>query len=106
MSTYTDRFAPLPDDETLATTLAGLQARGFGVEVVEDLDAARHAVLAQIPEGSFVMTNPSVTLEETGIAKAIDDSGAYDSARARAAGLDHVAQLREIKAIMMRPEFA
>ena len=106
MTTYTDRFATLPDDDTLAATGAGLQARGFGVEVVDDLDAARRAVLALIPEGAFVMTNPSVTLAETRIAEAIDDSGAYDSARGRAVGLDHVAQLPEIKAITIQPEFA
>jgi hypothetical protein len=109
MATYSpapERFTALPDDATLAQTVAGLEERGFGVEVVDDLDAARRAVLALIPEGSSVMTNPSVTLQETGIAHAIDDSGRYDSARGRAVGLDHVAQLREIKAIMGQPEFS
>src|SRR3954452_453443 len=109
MATYSpapERFTALPDDATLAQTVAGLKERGFGVEVVDDLDAARRAVLALIPEGSSVMTNPSVTLQETGIAHAIEDSGRYDSARGRAVGLDHVAQLREIKAIMGQPEFS
>jgi hypothetical protein len=109
MATYSpapERFTALPDDATLAQTVAGLEERGFGVDVVDDLDAARRAVLALIPEGSSVMTNPSVTLQETGIAHAIDDSGRYDSARGRAVGLDHVAQLREIKAIMGQPEFS
>jgi LUD domain len=107
MATYaSERFTALPDEETLAETVVGLKARGFGIEVVDDLDAARHAVLAHIPEGSSVMTNPSVTLEETGIAQAIDDGGPYDSARSRGAGLDHVTQLREIKAIMGQPEFS
>jgi hypothetical protein len=105
-SPASERFTALPGDEALAETVAGLEARGFGIEVVDDLDAARSAVLARIPDGSSVMTNPSVTLEETGIAQAIDDGGPYDSARSRAVGLDHVAQLREIKAIMVQPEFA
>jgi hypothetical protein len=34
-----------------------------------------------IPKGSSVMTNTSVTLQETGIADAINGSGQYDSAR-------------------------
>jgi L-lactate utilization protein LutC len=101
-----ERFAALPDDETLAETVAGLKERGFSVEVAADLDAARRAVLARIPEGSSVMTNPSVTLEETGIARAIDDGGPYDSTRRRGLGLDHVTQLREIKALMGQPEFS
>ena len=66
----------------------GLKQRGFSVEVVDDLDAARRAVLARIPEGSSVMTYPSVTLLETGIVQAIDDGGplrlgAYQGAGAR-----------------------
>src|SRR5437764_12159394 len=101
-----DRFVALPDDETLAETVVGLEAHGFSVEVVDDLDAARRAVLARIPEGSSVMTNPSVTLEETGIAQAIDDGGPYDSARTKGVGLDHITQLDEIKAIMIQSEFA
>jgi acyl-CoA hydrolase len=106
MNHPSDRFTALPDDETLAETLVALEARGFGVDVVDDLDAARHAVLARIPEGSSVMTYPSVTLEETGIAQAIDDGGPYDSARAKVPALDRATQMREIKAIMVQPDFA
>jgi hypothetical protein len=83
-----------------------LEDRGFSVEVVNDLDAARGAVLARIPEGSSVMTNQSVTLEETGIAEAIDDGAAYDSARAKVLALDRATRVREIKAIMGQPDFA
>jgi hypothetical protein len=101
-----DRFAALPDDETLAETVVGLEQHGFSVEVVDDLDAARRAVLARIPEGSSVMTNPSVTLQETGIAQAIDNGGPYESARTKGLALDHATQLQEIKAIMGQPEFA
>jgi hypothetical protein len=101
-----DRFAALPDDETLAETVVRLEEHGFSVEVVDDLDAARRAVLARIPEGSSVMTNPSVTLQETGIAQAIDNGGPYESARTKGLALDHATQLQEIKAIMGQPEFA
>ena len=86
--------------------VAGLKARGFGIDVVDDLDAARRAVLARIPEGASVMTYPSVTLLETGIAQAIDDGGPYDSARSKALGLDRATQLQEIKAIMGQPDFS
>ena len=52
-----DRFTALPDEQTLAATVVELEEHGFSVEVVDDLDAARKAVLARIPEGSVVMTN-------------------------------------------------
>jgi hypothetical protein len=57
-----DRFTSLPDDQALAATVVALEEHGFSVEVVDDSNAARAAVLARIPAGSSVMTNTSVTL--------------------------------------------
>ena len=101
-----DRFAALPDEDTLAATVTALEEHGFSVEVVDDLDAAREAVLARIPHGSSVMTNTSVTLQEAGITDAVNDSGHYDSARARMAGLDFATRMQEMKAIGGQPDYA
>jgi hypothetical protein len=101
-----ERFTKLPDDETLAATVVALEEHGFSVDVADDLEAARDAVLARIPEGSTVMTNTSVTLQETGIAAAIDEGGAYNSARNRMMALDFAAQLQEMKAIAGQPDYA
>ena len=101
-----DRFAALPDEDTLAATVTALEEHGFSVEVAADLDAAREAVLARIPLGSSVMTNTSVTLQEAGITDAVNDSGHYDSARAKMAGLDFATQLPEMKAIGGQPDYA
>jgi hypothetical protein len=101
-----DRFTTLPDDETIAATVVALEEHGFSVEVVDDLDAARMAVLARIPEGASVMTNTSVTLQETGIADAIDAGGRYQSARTKMMALDFATQLQEMKAIAGQPDFA
>jgi L-lactate utilization protein LutC len=100
------RFTTLPDEETLAATVVELEEHGSSVEVVDDLDAARDAVLARIPEGSSVMTNTSVTLQETGIADAINEGGAYDSVRNRLMVLDFETQLQEMKAIANQADFA
>ena len=101
-----DRFTTLPDDETLARTVVALEEHGFGVDVVDDLESARDAVLALIPEGSTVMTNTSVTLQETGIADAINSEGRYDSARNRMLALDFATQAQEMKAIAGQPDYA
>ncbi len=100
------RFTTLPDEETLAATVVALEEHGFSVEVVDDLDAAREAVLARIPEGASVMTNTSVTLEEAGIAEAINEGGPYDSARNKMFALDFATQVQEMKAIAGQPEYA
>jgi len=101
-----ERFTALPDDQTLAATVVALEEHGFSVEVVDDLDAARQAVLTRIPRGSSVMTNTSVTLAETGIADAINDGGAYESARNKMFALDFATQAQEMKAIGGQPDYA
>jgi LUD domain len=101
-----DRFTTLPDEPTVEETVVALEEHGFSVDVVDSLDAARDAVLALIPEGSSVMTNTSVTLEETGIAEAINDGGPYDSARNKMMALDYAAQLPVMKAIAGQADYA
>jgi acyl-CoA hydrolase len=101
-----DRFTTLPDDQTLKATVVALEEHGFSVEVVDDLDAARAAVLALIPAGAAVMTNTSVTLQETGIEDAINKGGLYDSARNKMFALDFATQAQEMKAIGGQPDYA
>jgi acyl-CoA hydrolase len=101
-----DRYTALPDDQTLAATVVALEEHGFSVDVVDGLDAAREAVLAHIPPGSSVMTNTSVTLQETRIADAVNDSGPYESARNKMFALDFATQAQEMKAIGGQPDYA
>jgi acyl-CoA hydrolase len=102
-----DRFTMLPDESALQATVVALEEHGFSVEVVDDLDVARQAVLARIPEGSSVMTNTSVTLAETGIADAINDGGGrWESARNTMFALDFATQAQEMKAIGGQPDYA
>jgi acyl-CoA hydrolase len=101
-----DRFTALPDEQTLAATVVALEEHGFSVEVADNLGAARTAALARIPQGSSVMTNTSVTLEETGIADAINDGGPYESARNKMFALDFATQAQEMKAIGGQPDYA
>jgi hypothetical protein len=106
MTHASDRFTTLPDEQALSATVVALEEHGFSVEVVDDLDAARQAVLARIPQGSAVMTNTSVTLQETGIADAINDGGPYDSARNKMFALDFETQAQEMKVIGGQPDYA
>jgi acyl-CoA hydrolase len=104
--TTPDRFATLPDEQTLASAVTALEEHGFSVEVVDDLGAAREAVLARIPRGSSVMTNTSLTLAETGIADAINDGGPYESARNAMLAFDFATQAQNMKAIGGQPDYA
>src|ERR1700735_5650685 len=102
-----DRFTTLREADALQATVVALEEHGFSAEVVGDLDAARQAVLARIPEGSSVMTNTSVTLAETGIADAINDGGGrWESARNKMFALDFATQGQQMKAIGGQPDYA
>ena len=101
-----DRFTALPDNATLTATVVALEEHGFSVEVVDDLDAARAAVLARIPRGSSVMTNTSVTLQETGLEDVINNGGPYESARQKMLALDFATQAQEMKTIGGQPDYA
>ena len=101
-----DRFTTLPDEQTLASAVTALEEHGFSVEVVDDFDAARQAVLDRIPQASSVMTNTSVTLQETGIADAVNDGGPFDSARNKMFALDFATQAQEMKAIGGTADYA
>src|SRR5256885_16303584 len=52
------------------------------------------------------MTNTSVTLEQAGIAAAVDEGGRYESARNKMMALDFATQLQEMKAIAGQPDYA
>ena len=106
-TTTSDRFTALPDGPTIASAVTALEEHGFSTEVVDNLDAARQAVLARIPHGASGMTNTSVTLAETGIADAINGEGSpYDSARNNMFALDFATQAQQMKAIGGQPDYA
>ena len=100
------RFTSLPDEQTLQATVVALEEHGFSVDVVDDLDGAREAVLARVPKGSSVMTNTSLTLEETGLVEAINDGGVYDSVRNKLFTLDFLTQQQEMKELAGQPSYA
>jgi LUD domain len=106
MTEASELFTALPDEATLAATVVALEEHGYGVEVVDDFDAARRVVLARIPAGASVMTNTSVTLAETGIADAINDGGRYESARNKMFALDFATQAQQMKVIGGQPDYA
>lgn len=102
-----NRFTTLPDEQTLAATVVALEEHGFSVEVVDSPDKARRVTLARIPRGSSVMTNPSVTLDETGITEAVNGGDSvYESTRNKMMALDYATQAQEMKVVAGQAEFS
>jgi len=93
------------DRPRLERTAAALTDRGFKVQIANTAEHARELVLGAIPEGSEVHIALSETMRELGITKEIDESGRYDSIRARLNALDRETQGREMRKLGAAPDF-
>lgn len=74
-------FTKLATKEQLAATQKALQTNGFTVTVVKTGAEAKAKVLELLPQGDDVLTYTSETLETSGIADAINNSGSYNGLR-------------------------
>jgi hypothetical protein len=93
------------DRAHLERSAAALADRGFKVQIANSAKHARELVLGAIPEGSEVHVALSETMRELGITKEIDESGRYDSIRARLNALDRETQGREMRKLGAAPDF-
>ncbi|MDX6413308.1 MAG: hypothetical protein QOH23_718 [Gaiellaceae bacterium] len=93
------------DRARLERTAAALTARGFKAQVADSAEHARGLVLGAIPDGAEVHIALSETLRELGITEEIDESGRYDSVRARLSNLDRETQGREMRKLGAAPDY-
>ena len=93
------------DRAHLDRTAAALAARGFEAQVADTTTHARELVLGAIPDGSEVHIALSETIRELGITEEIDESGRYDSIRARLSALDRETQGREMRKLGAAPDY-
>lgn len=96
-------FEQPADRARLERTVAALQNRGFIAHIADGRDHARQLVLAEIPQGAEVHVALSETLRELGIMSEIDESGRYESVRARLSQLDRATQGREMAKLGAAP---
>jgi L-lactate utilization protein LutC len=85
--------------------VAALNARGFKAQVADTAEHARELVLGAIPEGSEVHIALSETMRELGVTEQIDESGRYESVRARLSSLDRETQGRERRKLGAAPDY-
>ncbi len=93
------------DHGRLERTVAALEARGFRAEIAADGADARRRVLDALPEGAEVHMALSETLRELGLTAEIDESGRYDSVRAKLNALDRQTQDRERRKLGAAPDY-
>jgi len=96
-------FDQVASQETLEKTKAALEQNGFTVIIAENKEEAKNKVLELIPKGTEVMTMTSISLEDSGIAKEINESGNYNSTRVKLNSKD--VSDREKKRLGAAPEY-
>ena len=98
-------YAKLANDEQIARTVKALELNGIHAVVVENGAAARRKVAELLPAGSEVFISSSTTLNTLGITEDVDQSGRYDSVRAKLSKLDRKTQGREMIKLGATPEY-
>ena len=91
--------------ELVTKTIDALTKNGITAEIAETAKEAKEIVLARVPPGSEVMTMTSMTLEQTGIAKEINESDKYVSVRNKLNSMDKKTQSREMQKMGATPEW-
>jgi hypothetical protein len=92
--------------ESIERALKALRANGIEAVPAADAAEARQKVLAMLPAGAEVFTMTSITLQTTGLAREIDESGRYRSVRQALNSMDPGTQAREMRRLGAAPDFA
>lgn len=101
-----NKWEELASDESIKKVVTSLEKENIEVFVVESGEEAKSKVLETIPKGSEVMTMSSQTLETIGLAKEINESGNYDSVKAKLMKMDRNTQGREMRKLGAAPDWA
>ena len=93
------------DRAQLERTAAALASRGLNAQIADSAEHARDLALASIPDGAEVHIALSETMRELGVTETIDESGRYDSIRAKLGTLDRQTQGREMRKLGAAPDY-
>jgi L-lactate utilization protein LutC len=99
-------WSSLASEESIKKTADSLKSENIEVFVLKNGQAAKEKVLELLPKGAEVMTMSSQTLEAAGISKEINESGNYDSVKAKLMKMDRATQGREMQKLGAAPDYA
>lgn len=95
----------LANEESLKKTVASLAENGIASIVVNNKSEAKGKILELIPEGAEVMTMTSVTLDSLDVLPELNESGKYNSVRAKLNTMDRETQGVEMHKLGAAPEY-
>ncbi|MEV6899388.1 LUD domain-containing protein [Amycolatopsis sp. NPDC051372] len=98
-------FTAPASEQTLHRTATALTARGFAVEILDDVAAARTRATDLIPQGASVLTAASETLRLSGLDDDLNTGGRYEAIRPRTLAMDRVTDADDIRRLRASPDF-
>lgn len=99
-------YTTIPSNQTLEKTAEALSANNFSTVIVENAEEAKKKALELIPEGAEVLTMTSQTLETTGIADILNNSGKYNSVRNKLNSMNRETESLEMQKVGSAPEYS
>jgi hypothetical protein len=99
-----ERFARPADEGALRRAAAALSAKGYTVEILDDVRAARARVRDLLPQGAAVFTSSSETLRLSGIEDDLNASGRYQAVRPLVRAMDRATEMDEIRVLTATPD--
>ncbi len=100
------KWEELADYGAVEKTINALKKNNIETYIAENRGETKKKLFEIIPKGSEVMTMSSMTLEETGIAYEINESGNFDSVKKKLSSMDREKQAQEMNKIGAAPLFA
>ena len=97
-------YATTATADQIEITIKALEQNGIQAELVSKAEI-KQKVLDMIPHGAEVLQASSVTLDTLGISEAINNSGDYNSVKAKLARMNREVQGREMQVIGAAPDY-
>jgi hypothetical protein len=94
----------VPPRQVIDKTMKALAANGIEAFLAANAAEAKETALSLIPARAEVFAMTSVTLEETGITREINESGRFDAVRPRLMKMDQKTQAREQRKLGAAPD--
>jgi L-lactate utilization protein LutC len=98
-------YAKLASDAQIERTVKALEANGIRTLVAADGAEAKKKLYELVPAGAEVFISSSTTLNTLGLTDEINNSGRYDSVRAKLAKMDPKTQNRDMQKLGATPEY-
>jgi hypothetical protein len=95
----------LPKKGIIEKTIKALAANGIEAHFAANAEEAKVRALSFVPAGAEVFAMTSITLDEIGVSKEINETGKYDAVRPKLFTMDPKTQGREQRKLGAAPDF-